>query len=414
MGNTALPTCVAITCPAFTAPANGAVSCSDSVNFGSVCTFTCNAGYAVNGALTSTCGAGAGTSATGSFDAVAPTWGDVNECADATLNNCDVNAACTDTVGSYTCTCNTGYTGDGFTCTDINECADPALNNCGANAICTNTVGSYSCACAVGYTGDGITCVDINECALTPAVCDVNAICLNVEGSYSCNCNAGYTGTGIPGDCVDINECTSGATACSANAVCSNTIGSFTCACATGYERQSGDGGPPAPESLICVDINGCTRGTDNCNDVTGVCTNTEGSFTCSCIAGYQGDGITCTDINECLADPGPCRPLATCTNTVGSFVCNCGSGFCGDGITSCLDVDECSDSDANECAVNARCDNLPGSYDCTCSVGFSGDGRTSCEPAGLQPGEIATIVVSSIIALGLFILLIVYLVRRN
>jgi len=80
----------------------------------------------------------------------------------------------------------------------------------------------------------------------------------------------------------------------------------------------------------------------------------------------------------------------------------------------SLADVDECSDSDANECAVNARCDNLPGSYDCTCSVGFSGDGRTSCEPAGLQPGEIAAIVVSSIIALGLFILLIVYLVRRN
>ena len=42
---------------------------------------------------------------------------DIDECADATLNNCDVNAFCTDTVGSYTCTCNTGYTGDGFTCT---------------------------------------------------------------------------------------------------------------------------------------------------------------------------------------------------------------------------------------------------------------------------------------------------------
>jgi len=52
----------------------------------------------------------------------------------------------------------------------------------------------------------------------------------------------------------------------------------------------------------------------------------------------------------------------------------------------SLVDVDECSDSDANECAVNARCDNLPGSYDCTCSVGFAGDGRTSCEPAGKYP----------------------------
>ena len=41
---------------------------------------------------------------------------DDDECALGT-DNCDANAACTDTDGSYDCTCNDGYSGDGFTCT---------------------------------------------------------------------------------------------------------------------------------------------------------------------------------------------------------------------------------------------------------------------------------------------------------
>ena len=39
---------------------------------------------------------------------------DVDECV--TGNNCHPNATCTDTDGSYTCTCKEGNAGDGFTC----------------------------------------------------------------------------------------------------------------------------------------------------------------------------------------------------------------------------------------------------------------------------------------------------------
>lgn len=43
---------------------------------------------------------------------------DVDECSGTGLNMCSVeNGTCVNTVGSYTCHCNSGYTGDGYMCT---------------------------------------------------------------------------------------------------------------------------------------------------------------------------------------------------------------------------------------------------------------------------------------------------------
>ena len=41
--------------------------------------------------------------------------------------------------------------------TDIDECTEE-LDLCDSNANCTNTVGSYTCMCNPGYSGDGIVC----------------------------------------------------------------------------------------------------------------------------------------------------------------------------------------------------------------------------------------------------------------
>ena len=40
---------------------------------------------------------------------------DIPEC-ERELDDCDLNATCINTFGSYDCLCNTGFTGDGFTC----------------------------------------------------------------------------------------------------------------------------------------------------------------------------------------------------------------------------------------------------------------------------------------------------------
>ena len=47
---------------------------------------------------------------------------DVNECT-LNLDNCHAQAACTNIAGSYSCSCNTGWTGNGFDCegTSSNE-----------------------------------------------------------------------------------------------------------------------------------------------------------------------------------------------------------------------------------------------------------------------------------------------------
>ena len=293
---------------------------------------------------------------------------DVDECSFANgtgPNRCSSNASCVNTIGSHTCTCNSGFSGDGFQCNDINECN--LVNTCHAQATCSNLNGSHSCQCNAGYVGNGADCADQNECQLGIHNCDANAFCTNTDGSFICTCNSGFFASG--NNCLDFNECQGGGGGhnCHINAQCNNVAGGFTCNCLPGF---TGSG-------LSCSDINECAQNLDTCH-LHATCTNVAGSFNCNCNSGWQGTGFFCSDINECLAVTPPCDPNATCTNTAGSHTCACNTGFLGDGFT-------CNQNICLLCDSSASCQN----NSCQCPAGQMGSG-ISCDPASAANSQVS------------------------
>ena len=74
-----------------------------------------------------------------------------------------------------------------------------------------------------------------------------------------------------------------------------------------------------------------------DCNDAcdaNATCEDVAGTDTCICATGFTGDGLTCTDNDECSNGSNNCDENATCSNTPGSFSCDCNSGFTGDGLS--------------------------------------------------------------------------------
>ncbi|XP_035694495.1 mucin-like protein [Branchiostoma floridae] len=332
---------------------------------------------------------------------------DIDECSTGT-DNCHVEATCTNTEGSFTCACNTGYSGDGTTCSDIDECQ---TNNGGCDRICSNSAGSYACSCDVGFRlqNDKHTCEDIDECAgptngcqqsctntaggfactckeyyalasdgksCEPAVSCSNdtsctQLCAVINATEVCDCNAGYNLDSDGITCNDFDECANAANnSCDpTNGQCTNLPGTFNCSCSTGYQIEAGGG-------TLCDDIDECQTNTGGCAQV---CTNQGGSFNCSCNAGYQlnSDGRACDVVNVTTAAPATCASItclpagiASCSVVSGQPTCSCSTGYALDVSNRqyCVDIDECSTSCQDN---NTICTNSQGSYSCVCKAGY-------------------------------------------
>ncbi|XP_042272944.1 signal peptide, CUB and EGF-like domain-containing protein 2 isoform X5 [Thunnus maccoyii] len=110
-----------------------------------------------------------------------------------------------------------------------------------------------------------------------------------------------------------------------------------------------------------------CAEGSDGCH-IDAICQTTQGSYKCTCKAGFKGDGKHCEDIDECdLEYNGGC--VHECNNIPGNYRCTCYDGFnlAHDGH-NCLDVDECK---FNNGGCQHTCVNTMGSYECRCKEGF-------------------------------------------
>lgn len=250
-------------------------------------------------------------------------------------------------------------------CQNGGQCVEPKvgdkLNN-DSNFI------YQGCSCSAGYTGRFCES-DLNACNLNGDPCFTGVTCedqpapANITGFTCGPCPVGYSGNGI--DCVDIDECgTISLSNCSQK--CTNTPGSFVCSCNPGFKLNSVE--------RSCDDIDECIPTNADCMHR---CNNTIGNYTCECNEFFEVDPSN--DKN--------CIPSNRCSNNTcdqvcfrksdGTEACDCNAGYqlAIDGET-CEDIDECKLSGIK---CTHTCENKVPGFQCTCFPGYSleADGYT-------------------------------------
>lgn len=201
-------------------------------------------------------------------------------------------------------------------------CSDGVLNDDETDVDCGGS-------CSPCPEGSG--CSDGNDCS--SGFCDEAKICADEP-------------LGLGQDCTSDHECASqqcqefaGESYCTAE--CTDTCEGQGLACFRGLCTPVG----------FCGDIDG--DGTDEGPGCEGsvcetcaedaTCVERESTFECVCNTGFDGDGMSCEDVNECDLELDDCDPLAGCMNEPGGFVC----GQCPQGYD---DVD----GDGTECVEDA------------------------------------------------------------
>jgi hypothetical protein len=113
---------------------------------------------------------------------------------DMTVADANANSA----LNSKDCVCMKGYTGDGLNCFNVDECAAPGGSAiCGPKTVCSDTPGSFTCACKTGYQGNPptVSCILAEQIACNFLSIPDLTTCLSTVAFYG-----GATGSTIPSE----------------------------------------------------------------------------------------------------------------------------------------------------------------------------------------------------------------------
>ncbi len=201
-------------------------------------------------------------------------------------------------------------------------------------------------------------------------------------------CDGGFTN--VDGACVAL--CRGGALDCGAHGVCVDRESGPACVCGGGYE---GDACDRCGASLQDNDGDGICEPAcvpDGCG--RGSCDDSSGFVVCTCDEGYAGrDCSTCAPGWQDNDRDFFCKPscaltqlscgAGTCTDADGSPSCTCWPGSEGDDCSRCsagyqdndgdaLCLPSCDGSLAPTCVEHAACNDASGSALCECAVGYA------------------------------------------
>ncbi|XP_073430420.1 stabilin-1 [Dendrobates tinctorius] len=211
------------------------------------------------------------------------------------------------------------------------------------------------------------------DCHVCPggleAPCSNRGICADgMAENGQCNCSLGFNGTACE-ICApkrygpDCKECT-----CSENGQCNEGIsGDGSCYCVEGWSGQKCE--IKLATTPVCspeCDANATCRANNECE----------------CNPYYEGDGRTCSVIDQCNDYNGGCSSHANCSQLGIKVSCKCFLEYEGDGYV-CTPINLCANGDNGGCSEHATCIySGPKTRRCECHKGYVGNGVQCLEKA--------------------------------
>ncbi|TMS04304.1 Calmodulin [Larimichthys crocea] len=233
---------------------------------------------------------------------------------------------------------------EGYKCFEHDLCAPPYPFPCHKDAICDSIKHDYSCSCKTGFTGDGYNCTDIDECADLSACPSAKFECQNKPGSFDCFCR--YQNSRNTDGCGD-----------SANPPGWNVFNVSMV-----WKKKGSDG----LKQLVNILSTGFKNKFYNASKVPAHSSNPDVSeyrinvssdtphwyirdFLGRASREYEISAVEVDDLDECKAKEAVCVRSALCSNTYGGYRCLCNGTTDVDETQSCvLDREEVKDNKPN------------------------------------------------------------------
>nr|XP_039250733.1 protein eyes shut homolog [Styela clava] len=212
------------------------------------------------------------------------------------------------------CSCVANYVESGLACVQRSCQTNQNCTSFDPNSYCEDNL----CVCKKNFGGSNSTECLRNMCFMTEDCTENNSYCIHMNSTKQCQCgNLAETnistGACMPKTCTFMTA----SSICGANSYC--LTGSSICACPINFEQGKAS---CVPKSCTEDDISKCDPNSECQNGM------------CACGVGFIASENECVDIDECVIGWHTCHDDSICTNTIGSFTCECISGYVGDGIT--------------------------------------------------------------------------------